>query len=146
MLTVNDLIRRLVKKGIATPSQIVGCAENEIVEIELANRVVLPRSYREFLAAMGHGAGGFLDDCTAFYPDIVSLTGKIRQDFEQTFRIPNEAFVFAERMGETFGYFLADGRSDDPPIYGWSEDRVRPEIAYGSIWEVFEQELGALEH
>jgi hypothetical protein len=141
MLTPEELVDRLIRAGIATLPEIAGCSDDEIAQIELSAKITLPMAYRGFLRAVGRGAGRYLNDCTAFHPKILELTPRIRRRFEGAFLLPTKAFVFMERMGEVFTYFEADGRSDDPPVYGWNEDLDRPELAYKSVWELFEQEL-----
>ena len=85
-----------------------------------------------------------MSDLTIFFPDVLTLTQRVRDDFEGIVDLPEKAFVFMDRMGECFLYFVVDG-SDDPPIFGWSESRTHAEKVYDSLWEFVEQELVAAE-
>jgi hypothetical protein len=141
MLTAAELKRRLILNRIADAEDIVGCSEEDIRLIETANGVRLPQAYRALLATSGRRAGDFLTDCTAFFPAIVGLTAEERKAMEGIVELPPRAFVFLDRMGEAFLFFVADGTNDDPPIYGWSESRDQPEQIYDSVWEFVEEEL-----
>src|SRR5262245_9439398 len=66
------IIEILLMRGLASSSSIKGCTNSEIAEI--ANGRVLPLRYREFLSAMGRGAGKLYVGTDMFYPAIIGLT------------------------------------------------------------------------
>jgi hypothetical protein len=134
------LMRRLVSSGICAAEEIVGCSKEEIQSIESSTGIELPEAYKSFLSIAGRSAGNFMRDLTIFFPEVSTLTDRVRRDFEGVVQLPERAFVFADRMGEAFLYVVADG-SGDPPVYGWSESRDEAERVYGSIWEFIEAEL-----
>lgn len=53
--------------------------------------------------------------------------------------LPDDYFVFAERNGYWWVFFIADGTSDDPPVFGFSdgEGRTYEQVAR-SVWEFVE--------
>ena len=87
-----------------------------------------------------------MNDLTVFYPEIVDLTSSTKRMLKGIIEFPQKAFVFTDRFCESFGFFIADGNDDDPPIFGWTEGNEEIFIdAYGSIWECLEQELSNFE-
>jgi hypothetical protein len=139
MLNAKVLVARLISNGIAHPSEIRGCSEADLLALEQESGVTLPMAYREFMMTVGRGAGKFLQDVTVFYPDIKKLTQEVVNELPNI-KLPSGAFVFLQRLGEVFLYFVADGSSADPPIYRWSERRGVAE-ACESIWVFIGQEL-----
>src|SRR4051812_42789113 len=114
MLTAQELMTRLIINGVATPDEIRGCSAKEIAELERQEGVHLPKAYREFLRAVGHGAGRLMQDVSVFFKDVMGMAGRVKEDFEGIIKLPTNAFVFANRMGEVILYFIADGSSEDP--------------------------------
>jgi len=59
-----------------------------------------------------------------------------RDDYAEFCDLPAGYFVFAERNGCAWAFFIADGTSEDPPVYLFDdgEDRTYKQIAC-SVWE-----------
>jgi hypothetical protein len=49
------------------------------------------------------------------------------------------------RQGEQFMFFIADGSSEDPPVYYYFEGRGEFKKAANSLWAVVEAEVEMLE-
>lgn len=62
--SLNDDIRKLIDSGMASTEGIQGCSQEEISSLENKLGHVLPITYKNFLFAMGNGAGKFLSDFT----------------------------------------------------------------------------------
>lgn len=116
-----------------------GCTVEEITDLEERLGVKLPESYRIFLRVLGRGAGDFMvsDHWRFQFSDIPDLArNKAHADYCD---LPDNAFVFAERCGYFWVFFIADGSSDDPPVFGLDddEDRTYKQVAR-SVWEFVE--------
>ena len=118
------LIERMVGAGYALPDEIVGCTPEEVAGIEARFGLRLPRVYREFLLAMGRGAGRFLRGTDVFYPTVLELrqwAEELLEECGRPFALPEDAFVFLTHQGYQFGYFHTGSGEDDPPTYRYLE-------------------------
>jgi hypothetical protein len=145
MLDPKSLRERLIASRIATPTSISGCSAEEIDSIEEQLGLPLPRAYVEFLAVVGMRAGAFMRDVDIFYPKMFGLRARAEEMLlnweEGKLSLPNNALVFAMRMGEQFMYFIADGKTDDPPIWFYIEEAGKFKEISESLWFVLESEL-----
>jgi hypothetical protein len=131
------VIERL--KGITAFSDIKlkGCTDAEIKRLEKHFEVKLPHSYREFLKRMGKGAGEFMvSDRWVFKFD--SVFELARNDYAEFCELPAEYFVFAARDGYAWVFFVADGKSEDPPIYLFDDGSGPYKQIARSVWEFIE--------
>jgi ankyrin repeat protein len=122
------------------------CSSGDIERLERHFGVTLPRAYREFLLRMGNGAGSFLvgDHWSAFYDDLFEIARDA--EYAEEYDLPEGYFVFADRMGEVSLFFVADGRSDDPPVFAFGEATERePEQLFDSIWDFFDEQAAECE-
>src|SRR5262249_2036604 len=90
---------------------------------------------------MGRGAGKCLrsDHWAAFYDFLLPCSeGEYDPTQHLQFELPPKSFVFASRQSDVFLFFVADGASDDPPIFAWY-DEYKYERAYESFWDFFEE-------
>ena len=147
----NKIVKRLIDIGYRE-SNFKGCSEEEITALEKAQNVKLPKSYKEFLRLMGHGAGGFMSasdhweyTCNILYDDWFGLNHyKLSEEDKDNERcinshqkycrkIPANLFVFASRLGHDRLCFVADGINENPEIYNLNEF---DELSYHcpSIW------------
>jgi hypothetical protein len=127
------LAQRLIQAGLAKPTEIVGCSDAEIEQLEQRFRVSLPVSYKYFMRIMGKMAGRFELDamwtCDALglariraeailaqgdqdYADAIALSGEVAQE---RFVLPATAFVFLASAYD-FIYFDTTAGSD-PPVF-----------------------------
>lgn len=116
-----------------------GCTVEEIRELQGRLGVKFPESYRIFLRFLGRGADDFMisDHWRFQISDVPDLARN--KDYADFCDLPDNAFVFAERCGYFWAFFIADGSSDDPPVFGFDdgEDRTHKQIAR-SVWEFVE--------
>src|ERR1019366_6355876 len=88
---------------------------------------------------MGKGAGEFMvsDRWRFRFDDLCELAR--RGEYAEYCDLPDEYFVFAERDGYTWVFFVADGTSEHPPVYLFDdgEQRSYKQIAR-SVWEFVE--------
>lgn len=135
----NQVIQRLVAIPKFHGVELKGCSETEIDRLEKQLKVRFPQSYREFLAFIGKGAGEFmLSDRWRFRSDEVCEIAH-DDDYFDCCDLPKDYFVFAERDGYTWAFFVADGTSDDPPVFLFDDGENREYKQYArSIWEFIE--------
>jgi hypothetical protein len=123
MVNMRTFAQLLVETGLATPDQIRGCMEDEVLEIEEKFGVELPRSYRDFLLVMGKGAGSLFVGTDFFYPRLLEVregADELLLETKSSFQIPDNSFVFSLHQGYVFDeYFLLT--SDDPPVFLFME-------------------------
>jgi ankyrin repeat protein len=137
--TADQVLGRLRAIPAFRHAELRGCTAAEIARLEDHFRVRLPAAYRDFLGRMGKGAGEFLlsDRWTFQFDDLFTLA---RDDaYAEVCDLPEDYFVFAERDGSAWVFFVADGQSDAPPIYLFTEGEGRSckQVAR-SLWEFLE--------
>ncbi len=60
-------------------------------------------------------------------------------DYAECCDLPDDYFVFAERSGCYWLFFVADGTSNDPPVFAFTDGDGRGYEQIGrSIWEFIE--------
>jgi hypothetical protein len=138
MRSPEQVIQRLFDLEIVTEGDLLPCSAEDIAVLESRHGVALPESYKAYLRRMGRRVGDFFtaDHFFADYERVLRKLGtKCAAEYEF---LPAGAFVFATRMGDYYAYFVADGASDDPPIYGWDDDG---EIKWQakSFWDWFDR-------
>ena len=112
------------------------CTEDEIEELESRFGVRLPESYKKFLRLMGWGPRRFLesDHWDAFYPELLGM-GRGEEYEEVCEDLPEDYFVFASRLSYHL-FFVADGRSEDPPVYSFGDGAAGSyKKVYDSFWD-----------
>lgn len=106
-------------------------AEIQVAEVRLGTR--FPQFYRQFLAVMGKGGGGFFVGTDLFPADVAVLMRwqtMGRRMYERTGApdgLPAEAIVFGHHQGYQFWYFVPRGQ-DDPAVFYFREGRQAAEL------------------
>lgn len=121
---MSNICGRLIKAGIAQPSQIRGCSTHEVSGLESKFEGRLPHSYKLFLLTMGHGAGKFFEGTDIFYPNLQKAQQSAEEllaDDGNPFELSNYDFVFASHQGYQFMYFNIDDQNEDPPVFYYME-------------------------
>lgn len=116
MDTIEELVKHLKNKGC----HLVPCSEDDIVEIEKHfNNIELPLVYKDFLLAMGNGAGEFMKGSSVFLDELYDLRDgaiEIMRD-NNLGLLPDNAFVFWLHQGYQMAYFIIGGPSALPVYY-----------------------------
>jgi len=141
--TPEQLIERLFRKQIISEKDLSPCSEDDIAELERLHGLSLPETYKTFLRRMGRGAGCFLtsDHWSVFYEELCDSTGlggKVTVDDLEELELPQNFFIFASRLDDVHFYFVADGKSDDPPIFSWNDSGDQGQV-YESFWGFIEE-------
>jgi hypothetical protein len=145
MLQPDQFCAKLVDAGIAQPRDIRGCSDQDVRIIQHSLDVVLPQAYVQFLQAVGRKAGSLMRDIDYQYDCIERINADARRIIENweegRLQLPENAFVFSMRQGEQFMFFIADGRSEDPPVYYYVEGGGCFTRIAESFWDVIEREM-----
>ncbi len=123
-----DIVYRLAIREAALPERIKGYTEAEIEAVQSFFPYPLPLAFRQFLKAMGHGAGEI------FWEDDLQIPSKYdRESYldrnkysDESFVLPDDAFIFAGSQGCVCYYFLARHALDDPMVYAYGECDKEP--------------------
>jgi len=123
-----EILRRLVLRRIALPERIKGYTEEEIEAVQAFFPYPLPLAFRQFLKAMGHGAGRFFEGIDLFFTPERYRRFYIAKnnDSDESFVLPDDAFMFSCTQGCSFSYFLVGQGLDDPPVYYYVEFDKQP--------------------
>ncbi|MEK6236652.1 MAG: SMI1/KNR4 family protein, partial [Planctomycetales bacterium] len=116
-----------------------GSPASEIDQLASRLEVKFPQAYRDFLARIGKGAGEFMlsDHWMFMFDDVPEIAHD--DDYSELCDLPDDYFVFAERNGCAWVFFVADGKSDDPPVYLFTDGDERDYKQIGrSLWEFVE--------
>lgn len=134
-MDIQTIKQFLIERGC----RLKGCNRFNIKRIEWYFRVSLPAVYKDFLYAMGKGAGQYMLGDDAFFGSIFSL----REDFEgivveKNLFLPETAFVFWSHQGYQYAYFRTDD-GDDPTVYFYDDgDTINKE---GSLTDFYTEQL-----
>jgi len=115
--------KQLIELRLASPDELLGCTQDEVIKLEVKLGILLPKAYQEFLLLMGNGAGKFLRGSDCFFRDLPSLKDwAIALLEENNFpeSLPEDAFVFFMHQGYQFSFFRVS-EGDDPPTYSYCE-------------------------
>ncbi|MCA9178064.1 MAG: ankyrin repeat domain-containing protein [Planctomycetales bacterium] len=115
------------------------CTEEEISGLERQLGVPFPSAYRRFLTLFGQGFGDFMtSDRWTFQLNDLPEIGR-DAEYDEYCDLPDNYFVFADRSGCFWVYFIADGKSDDPPVFAFSDGQEREARRIAeSIWQFVE--------
>jgi len=134
---ITKILARMYASKIATEQEIKGCSEDEIALLERKCKVILPKSYREYLQVMGHESGRLFtsDHMAVQYEYVVNMT----QDFSPYgqgagMKLPDSSILIADRLGEYYNLIKCDSAEDSAV---WSFSSIDWEIrkTYGSVYE-----------
>jgi SMI1 / KNR4 family (SUKH-1) len=139
-------------------SKIAGCSDVEIQEIELKYNIKFPRSYYIFLKEFGKSPSGLLGCMDIEYPCSLTQTEEfmnfmlLPEEGESNWippvNIPDKMFVIANYYWDQIWFFIADGSSDDPPIFIAESGQGNGEVfkfekVCDSIWNIIEDVANA---
>lgn len=127
--SISILIEAMIKSGLATPDEIIGCSEEEIKEIESQRNLVLPASYKDFLRGMGKCAGWLLEGSDFYYPEMLdcqALAERLLAGDKTLFSLGQSCFVFIQHQGYQFMYFDTASNSFDPPVFHYLQGAEKP--------------------
>lgn len=144
MIRANELKNRMINSGIADPTKIKGCLEEEILVLEKACGLLLPYSYKVFLRYFGHSFGGrLMNDVEINYNSVFSFIEDLKEfraDDEEP-KFPPNTFFFSARYKEQYLFFQVDDSIDDPPVFHWMVDNEYFRQTSDSIFEFLEEEI-----
>lgn len=130
----DELIAKLIDAGIATPGSIAPCTEKEISSLEAFFSVTLPITYKDFLRAMGKGAGSFMSGIDFFYPQILDSrdwANETLKEWNNPFMLSPTDFVFLNHGGQFMFFDTTTG--SDPPIRYYKESAYESKLVNDSF-------------
>ncbi|HEX6040670.1 SMI1/KNR4 family protein [Longimicrobium sp.] len=142
---IHELKATLIRSGIAAEADLAGCGAGEIEALE-RRYGVLPDSYRQILALIGHGAGALVDDGEfwIYLDQIDRIPGEIQAYLDEVRAeggdlppIPPNAFFISARYGEHPNYVLTGGGADSV-VYVFNYDDETVAKVFGSVWDWIE--------
>lgn len=92
-----NFVGHLIELGLNNESPIIGLTEEEINEIQIAQKVVLPTEFVKFLQQCGRSAGSYGRDVETFYNAYKVLKEwffEAVEEFSTKMQIPPTAFFF----------------------------------------------------
>jgi hypothetical protein len=104
-------------------------SREEVVALEKELGVTFPAAYKAFLFVLGRDGGSdFIgSDCTTRHlPGLRGGADDLLRRNGTPFTLPEKAVVFLMHQGYYFVYFLADQRSEDPPVFAYLEGDPAP--------------------
>lgn len=116
---VGDFVERYRSLGLnGTP-----CSTAELDRVEREASAPLPAAYKAYLLVAGREppTAWVGSDCTIHdLPKLFAGAQHLLEENKQP-ALPKQAFVFIMHQGYQFKYFIADGSSDDPPVFHYLE-------------------------
>lgn len=126
---MKNIVRKLIRYGLAKSKEIQGCTPEEIRKIEIGLGICFPQTYKDFLLTLGHGAGRFFKGTDIFYKDLLNIQTWAKELLEEdrpSFQLSKDVFVFAIHQGYQFMYFHTKFKDDDPPVFRYIEGTLQP--------------------
>lgn len=126
-------------------SELSGCDDNQLKDIEDKYQVKLPESYKHILKIIGHNAGGLIDtkEFDFYYKDILKMTEEVvterdeidaEEDGDPLITLPDKTFFILGRYEEQYHFIVADG-GEDTEVYYYNFDKDSYEKDFDSVWE-----------
>lgn len=115
--------KQLIDLKLVSPDELIGCTQDEVIQLEQELGVWLPKAYQEFLLLMGYGRGKFLRGSDCFFRDLPFLKDWAIELLEENnfpASLPEDAFVFLMHQGYQFSFFRVS-EGEDPPTYSYCE-------------------------
>ena len=103
------------------------CSSSEVEALEQRAGVMLPAAYRAYLLIAGRqppSAWVGTDCAVRHLPKLRDWAEELLREGRQP-PLPPDAFVFLMHQGYQSMHFLADGSSDDPPVFYYLEREPR---------------------
>lgn len=116
---IDSYLRRFRAAGLDGSA----CSPGEVEQLARDARVSLPAAYKAYLLIAGREppSDWVGSDCTIDYlPKLRAGAEELLCECGQP-SLPTQAFVFWMHQGYQFLYFLADGGTDDPPVFYYLE-------------------------
>jgi hypothetical protein len=118
-VTVADYLEHYRSMGLGGSP----CSAAEVAEVARGSGVVFPAAYTAYLLTSGRRppSSWVGSDCTIdCLPKLGGWAEKLLAENGLP-ALPSQAFVFLLHQGYQFFYFVADGTTDDPPVFYYLE-------------------------
>jgi SMI1 / KNR4 family (SUKH-1) len=153
-MMIDLIVQKMIEEKIVIESELVGCSEDEIKQLEIKYKIQLPQSYKEFLRIMGKNASRLVDrhEFAIEYDSVMAMTAAHRQLIdrckleleqlglgEEILELPHNALLILCRL-PTHEYYLieANGGEDSPVFYYGDDDEIVKEFdSFGDVLDMF---------
>ncbi|GGJ05974.1 SMI1/KNR4 family protein [Paenibacillus hunanensis] len=135
-------IEILLMKNKLINTPLVGCTQEEIIELEDRVGFKLPGVYKEFLLAAGHGSGRLFQGTIVHYINLIEIQEWAKELLEENnnpITLPNTSFVFSMHQGYEIRFFDVH-MGENPPVFLWYEGMENPSSAV-KLFDTFEEFL-----
>lgn len=132
---IDAIIETIIDSGLASETELCGCTDAEIADLESRLGLRLPQRYREFLRKAGRGAGRLFRGTDVFYPALLNLQGwatELVAEEGGPFVLPADAIVIGMHQGYEF-LFIRAGEGDDPAVYRFVEGHLDRDTIAGAF-------------
>lgn len=123
---IDSLRTMLIESGLVKLDKIEGCSEAEIKQLCIDQSVAcLPLVYKQVMEIFGKKSGKFLQEPYFRFPEILSLKIDLNKSIrflENTFIVPEDAFIFMCTNGYAWWYFHTENCEDDPQVYLYDDN------------------------
>ncbi len=108
-----------------------GCGAEKIAALETRLGWRLPLAYKQYLAFMGDDRKGVFRGCDWFIDaaHVNTIDAELAY-MEVDYTPPGDTLTFMSHQGYMFGWFDLPARSDDPPVYFYSESSRENKIEH----------------
>ena len=130
-IVIGEPIAEFVSRYEALGLDGTPAAPDEVKTLERELGVVFPAAYTAFLLILGRDGGPDFEgsDCTIRHvPNLRDWAGNLVGSQGSVFRLPKNAVVFIMHQGYSFHFFVADGSSEDPPVFAFVEGDAAPSL------------------
>ena len=138
LVAKRTLISAIVDAGLCQRHEAQGFSPDEIAQIQNELGLILPAQYKEFLSAIGRGAGQYFRG-TDMFGSVIRELNQMAVDHlvenKEPFSLPRTLFVFSMHQGYQFDYFDTAEGIDDAPVYQYVEGRGAPLLTWKSLSE-----------
>ena len=140
--SIEQLIEFCALNGLGGQMACKGCTSTEIELLEHRHKVMLPKSYREFLSRMGHDACRLFahDHTVVSYNEAITLPDELPEriaeerrfrddDFNFTVQLPDDAILIGSRLGD-WHWFVRCNETEDCAVWAFGitgQNEIRKE-------------------
>ena len=149
----------MIEEKVIIESELIGCSEDEIRDLESKYNIQLPQSYKEFLRKMGKNSSSLVDfnEFAIEYDSVMKMTEESRQLIdeckleseqlgldEEIVELPPNALLILCRLPTREFYLIeANGGEDSPVFYYGDDDEIVKE--FDSFWDVLKMFIKGLQ-
>ncbi|WP_187273943.1 SMI1/KNR4 family protein [Paenibacillus sp. N3.4] len=133
------LLKLLHEKELYTDRPFDGCSESEIKLLEQEMGIRLPKSYHQYLLAVGNYSGRLFQGTDTDFSQLKELQDEAKELLRENNNpvvLPDSTFVFSIHQGYENRFFKLN-EGDNPPVMEWYEGSTKGIIRLYDSFEEF---------